>query len=211
MSTPTRKLCGAIALVLLLLTTSACTERVLHGLSERNALFVTELLRRENITANIRRGSEDTYDIAVPRNERNAARALLGQLPPLQAERLSDELWQQSGLLPSQQAESLWGQRRAAREVELTLASIPWVQDARVLPSFGEAQDDLTEVGVMLLTHRSLRTGEGDAIARLVAAAFSGIAQSDVTVVPVTILNPTTPPENEQPRRSLWPHAGATR
>lgn len=211
MNAATHGRCVAAAFVCLLLTLSACSERVLHGLSERNALFVAELLRRENITAKIRRGSEDAYDIAVAHNNRHAARAVLGQLPPLQAERLSDELWQQSGLLPSQQAESLWGQRRAAREVELTLASIPWVQDARVLPSFGAANAEPAQAGVMLLTHRNLRPGEGDAIARLVAAAFSDISQSDVTVVPVTILNPNPATEHEQTRRSLWPHAGATR
>lgn len=196
-------------LILLALVASGCRARVLHDLSERDALFIAHLLRGEDVDAQIRRGAQESYELAVPTRQRRDAEEALGRLPPLRAARLDDELWQQSGLLPSRDAERLWGLRRAAREVELTLASIPWVQDARVLPSHSDNAVDAeaAHVGVMLLTHRGLRDGEGHAIARLVAAAFNGVSDNDVTVVPVTILSPQQrrrvsrgPAETSEPR-----------
>lgn len=193
----------AILFLLCLLTACSSTKVIVNGLQEREANEILVLLADKGITANkvpavaaatAGAGGVQLYDVSVPDNQAIDAMAILNAhgLPRKRSQNLL-ELFQKSGLVPSQMEERIRYRAGLAEQIASTIRKMPGVVDADVQLSFPE-EDPLNpgkKLGKIAASVYVKFTGVGDnpniqldsKIKRLVSGSIDGLTYDDVTVV----------------------------
>lgn len=192
-----------ILLLLCLLTACSSSKVIVNGLQEREANEIIVLLADKGITANkipavaaatAGAGGVPLYDISVPDEQAIEAMGILNAngLPRKQSQNLL-QLFQKSGLVPSQMEERIRYRAGLAEQIASTIRKMPGVVDADVQLSFPE-EDPLNpgkKLGKIAASVYVKFTGVGDnpnvhldsKIKRLVSGSIDGLTFDDVTVV----------------------------
>lgn len=226
-----RTLCAfrqpALLIFLCLLTACSSSRVIVNGLEEREANEILVLLADKGITANKvastvavgAGGGPQLYDISVPDNQSIEAMAILNAngLPRKRSQNLL-ELFQKSGLVPSQMEEKIRYRAGLAEQIASTIRKMPGVVDADVQLSFPE-EDPLNpgkKLGKITSSVYVKYAGATDnpnlhldsKIKRLVSGSIDGLNYDDVTVVTDRARNDTslTTAPSEIPKEyvSVW-------
>lgn len=228
-----RALCAfrpALGIFFLLCILTACSSSkiIVNGLEEREANEILVLLADKGIAANkvpsavpagAGGGGVLLYDISVPESQSIEAMAILNAngLPRRQTQNLL-ELFQKSGLVPSQMEEKIRYRAGLAEQMASTIRKMPGVVDADVQLSFPE-EDPLSpgkKLGKITASIYVKYAGTMDPnvhldtkIKRFVSGSIDGLSYDDVTVVTDRARNaevPLNPAAAETPREyvSVW-------
>ncbi len=194
-----------LSLILIVLVTTSCggTKSIVHGLDERDANDILVFLDNKGIKAYKVKSAEEggggqrgtLWDVVVsPENEKEAM-ALLNAagLPRRRGQNLLN-IFQKSGLVPSEMEEKIRYQAGLAETIASTIRKIDGVIDTDVQLSFPEEdplnpdklKGDVTasvyvkHTGVLNDPNTQLITK----IRRLVASSVQGLKFDNVTVIP---------------------------
>ena len=197
-----------IAVILISLTFSACSQVLHHGLTEEQANEILVVLERNGIqaTKTPEEGAE-TLTFAIGVSKRDSAKAwqvLRENDLPKPAARGFSEVFAKTSLIPTAMEEKALFLQAISGELAKTIEAINGVVDARVhvvLPESDvlkqELQGPTTPKAAVLIKYKVNRDGnmpyKSDDIRQLVANSVEALKPSDVSVVSSQVFGDKSP------------------
>jgi len=189
---------------------AACQEQILHNLSETEVNKILTRLDEISVAAEKVKQPDGSWGLSVPKADALKAIKYLNETRILPES--GTALSERPSMITSREEQRFRYERAISREIELTLANIPGVLEARVHlnlpvvdPLFGQPLGNQRGTGSVLLVVRDSSLSR-EQIAALVSGA-SGIPSDGVSV----LFSQALPPQPEQVKTIAVPSRPTTR